>query len=180
MSNQGIQMPLLFIVKDPKSYPRAGKDAKVVASHVSARYRGWRKTNRRSLALDTTTQAILASGILSSSTWGNIKTIQFEVEDPAYAANVERLNEHHDDMTRRSEHFSAGFSKKTFQFQKENVENWTIFSDLISPQIASLGSHFFDPFTPTNSKFDAEMRSNLHFYFKVIRPFATHLMKPWR
>lgn len=51
-----------IIVKDPTSYPRAGKDAKVVASHVSVRYRGWRKINRRNLALDTTTKAILALG----------------------------------------------------------------------------------------------------------------------
>lgn len=171
MSDQGMQIPLLFIVNNPTSYTTGGRDAKAVASHVSARYRGWRKINRRSLMLDSTTKAILTS---------NIKSIKVEVDHPAYAENVERLNEHHEEMIQRSEHFSCGFSKKTFQFQREDVENWTIFADLISPQISSLGSHFFDPFTPTNVKFDTEMRSNLHFYFQVIRPFATHLMKPWR
>jgi hypothetical protein len=174
-----MQVPLLFIVNNPTSYPAGGRDAKAVASHVSARYRGWRKVNRRSLMLDSTTKAILTSNISSSSVLGNVKSIKVEIDDPAYAENVGRLNEHHEEMTKRSEHFSCGFSKKTFQFQREDVENWTIFADLISPQISSLGSHFFDPFTPTNVKFDTEMRSNLHFYFQVIRPFATHLMKPW-
>lgn len=177
MPDHGTKKPLLFIVNNPSNYTRGEKDAKAaVASHVSARYRGWRKINRRSLMLDSTTKAILTSSGPSPSPLIKIK---IEVEDPAYAKNVERLNKHHDEMTKRSEHFSSGFSKKTFQFQKEDIENWTIFADLISPQISSLGSHFFDPFSPPDLKLDTEMRSNLHFYFKVIHPFATHLMKPW-
>jgi hypothetical protein len=50
--------PLLFVLNDPKGNQ---VDAKAIASHVSARYKPWTKTNRKALALDATTKAILTS-----------------------------------------------------------------------------------------------------------------------
>ncbi len=49
----------------------------------------------------------------------------------------------------------------------------------ITPEISKLGLSLLDPFTSTSTGLDHDIISNLHFYFKVIRPFALHLIDDW-
>ncbi|KPI37262.1 uncharacterized protein AB675_1578 [Cyphellophora attinorum] len=42
-----------------------------------------------------------------------------------------------------------------------------------------LGYCSLDPFSTYGTEMDSEMRYNVHFYFQVIRPFATHLIDGW-
>ncbi|KIW15316.1 hypothetical protein PV08_05361 [Exophiala spinifera] len=178
-SNPGDQLPLLFITNNPRrySYTLCTNDAKAVASHVSARYRAWSKTNRRSLALDSTTRAILAARNSALQNPGSSKPLKAGANGTAYAETVERLKRYHHAMsTRRRRSFA-----ETLQSDRDesNSDTWSMFADIVSPHITQLGSQFFDPFTATNVKFDREIKSTLHFYFTVIQPFAISLMPSW-
>ncbi|KAJ9604605.1 hypothetical protein H2200_010719 [Cladophialophora chaetospira] len=165
--------PLMFIVgdgKNPQKSTRAIKSAKT--SHISSRYRYWSKANHRDLALDSTTKAILngASSYLNKLSTGNYR------KKPLELLNVDQ----EDDDTSPKEEVGPLTAPKRYvaerpwQRAREEYEEWT------SCPLSILGSQFFDIFAPSTAmKYDVEVKTNLYFYFKIIRPFATHLLQSW-
>lgn len=166
--------PLLFVIQDARTLSKSRADAKVIASHVSARYKPWKKTNRKTLVLHSTTKAILTS----KSTNGR-DAITKRAPKAEYEEYVEVLEEYHRQMLEKNEYFSDGFSRKTFMFQKGNNDTWHIFECFLDLKSSTVGSSVLDPFTPTSVKYDLEIKSNIHFYFKVIRPYAKRLVQGW-
>ncbi|EXJ60995.1 hypothetical protein A1O7_05148 [Cladophialophora yegresii CBS 114405] len=175
--------PLMFIVgdgKNPQKSTRAIKSAKT--SHISSRYRYWSKANHRDLALDSTTKAILngASSYLNKLSTGN-----YRKKPP------EQLNGEQADDDRRAREQSGLLDCKTTVITPESpqphvaVKPWEQarkdYEQWATCPLSILGSQFFDIFTPSVAmKYDIEVKTNLYFYFKIIRPFATHLLQPWQ
>ena len=149
--------PLLFVLQDNNDPRRSQVDAKAIASHVSARYKPWRKTNRKSLALDSTTKAILTYKRPPDDNSLQKGTTQ----DPALGAIEGTVS------------IAAGQEKNSDSTMWDNLRRAE------HPRLSVLGSSSFDPFTPTSQNINHEVKSNLHFYFKVIRPFALYLVQDW-
>jgi hypothetical protein len=175
--------PLMFIVgdgKNPQKSTRAIKSAKT--SHISSRYRYWSKANHRDLALDSTTKAILNG---ASSYLNKLSTGTYRKEPP------ELLSSDQADNDKRSEEQSGALvcntavirpaspnpnvAVKPWEQARRDYEEW------VACPLSILGSQFFDTFTPSTAmKYDIEIKTNLYFYFKIIRPFATHLLQSWQ
>ena len=175
--------PLMFIVgdgKNPAKSTRAIKSAKT--SHISSRYRYWSKANHRDLALDSTTKAILngASSYLNKLNTGNYRKKSVELSSPETVDG--------DDESPKVESaslvYKAADTEPTSQQPYVAVRSWARArkecEDWVSCPLSILGSQFFDIFTPSTAlKYDVEVKSNLYFYFRVIRPFAMHLLQSW-
>ncbi len=168
--------PLMFIVgdgKNPQKSTRAIKSAKT--SHISSRYRYWSKANHRDLALDSTTKAILNG---PSSYLNKLSTSNYRKK------SVGKLTPSRDDDHDSPKENSALVLKtfevapyvavKPWEGARREYEEW------VACPLSILGSQFFDIFTPSTAmRYDVEIKTNLYFYFKVIRPFATHLLQSW-
>jgi hypothetical protein len=179
MSSKQNPPPLMFIIgdgKNPQKSSRAVKSAKT--SHISSRYRYWSKANHRDLALDSTTKAILNG----PSSYLN------KLPASAYRNTSAEVEEDHPDAKRKDrdlEVIVAGTRITSVPSQprvaaihweraRQDYEEWT------ACPLSILGSQFFDIFTPSTAmKYDVEIKTNLYFYFKIIRPFATHLLPEW-
>jgi hypothetical protein len=166
--------PLLFIVSDgqnPYRSNRAIKSAKT--SHISSRYRYWNKAHHKDLALDSTTKAILngTSPPLNKLPDGIQRRpfLQLPSPDPSTEDEVETFEQ---------------AERKTAQERYTGIKPWAVarqqWREWVGSPLSVLGSSFFDIFTPTMSlQYDVEIKSNLYFYLKVIKPFAMHLLQSW-
>lgn len=212
---RGDAAPLTFIVRDVTNFNQGRKDAKAVASHVSSRYRGWRKTNRKQLALDATTQAILgpkrrkldgptfesaaASRSASLAPTDSLSEALSPGPSPVWTPTgpptptdvscvsstgpsvvVESYSKDDADEDYRQLTSRLGLLAPTAE-SSTAASNfaWRLFEDFVSPQPTLVGYHSLDPFSSFGPDMDMEMKSNLHFYFKVIRPFTAHLIDSW-
>jgi hypothetical protein len=215
---RGDAAPLMFIVRDASNFNQSRTDARAVASHVSSRYRGWRKTNRKQLALDATTQAILgpkrrkldgpsfesraATADPHSASRVPVESLSDAVSSdpspvwtpqgpptPTDATDVSMIgpvlpvdpvtgdesDEDYRQLTSR-----LGLLAPTAESSTGAASfAWRLFEDFVTPQPSLMGHHSLDPFSSFGTEMDLEMKSNLHFYFKVIRPFAHHLIQAW-
>lgn len=209
---RGDAAPLMFIVRDATNFNQGRKDVRAVASHVSSRYRGWRKANRNQLALDSTTQAILGSkrrkldgqSLASASSSRASSIVQTESfsealspgpspvftptctstptditylssAGPSIAVEHAPEDEDYRQLTSR-----LGLLAPTAENSSTTTAfAWRLFEDFVTPQPMLIGHHSLDPFASFGLDMDLEMKSNLHFYFKVIRPFAIHLIDSW-
>jgi hypothetical protein len=212
---RGDAAPLMFIVRDASNFNQSRKDAKAVASHVSSRYRGWRKTNRKQLALDATTQAILgpkrrklngdfvSAGTASRSTslapTDSLSDALSPGSSPVFTPTgpptptditslppvepdipISAAEEKVDDEDYRQLTSRLGLLAPTAENSTGATDYaWRLFEDFVSPQPNLVGYHSLDPFSSFGPEMDLEMKSNLHFYFKVIQPFAVHLIDSW-
>lgn len=196
MSHSKNPPPLMFIVGDgtnPSKSTKAIKSAKT--SHISSRYRYWSKANHRDLALDSTTKAILngPSSYLNKVASGNYrkKSLDHSSLTPRVGIGADNDDDEEDNVKNvKSEENGPQGCKvsedSTTQKQRSialipwerarrDYENW------VACPLSILGSQFFDIFTPSAAmKYDIEVKSNLYFYFKIIRPFATHLLQSWQ
>jgi hypothetical protein len=197
-------------------YPRRNEvDARAIASHVSARYKPWRKTNRKALALDSTTKAILTSkqppwdekaeanlGKEAGQNWHSTSRSPAERADatkradatistsPTNATRATSIQENKDregstwlQEIHHERHMESvdGYNDQVFEEAMPTLNS--SFRNLLTSQQgrpeSPLSFLFFDPFTPSGINFSRGIRSSLHFYFKILRPFALHLVDGW-
>jgi hypothetical protein len=174
--------PLMFIVgdgKNPQKSTRAIKSAKT--SHISSRYRYWSKANHRDLALDSTTKAILngASSYLNKLSTGNYRKEPPELSSGDQADDDKESPRQSGPLVCnraviRPATPNPNVAVKPWEQARRDYEEW------VACPLSILGSHFFDTFTPSTAmKYDIEIKTNLYFYFRIIRPFATHLLQSW-
>ena len=197
------QPPLLFVMHDDNDPWKSQIDTRAIASHVSARYKPWRKTNRKSLALDSTTRAILmfkqakthgTSRASSRSETASPLTIDPDPNESTqartsmqYSDRLEKDKEDYAVATVSAPHGlppseSALSSSDTFQhlFTSQSGRcHQDCALQSLTPRISTFASSFLDPFTSASTGCNHDISSNLHFYFKVIQPFALHLIDDW-
>ena len=86
------------------------------------------------------------------------------------------------DFCGESEHTAAGerpFLPSAEQSSEATAFVWSILKH--KPRLSLLGHHSLDPFSRCEgAELDTEVKSNVHFYFKLIRPFAKHLIEDWQ
>ncbi|EXJ87939.1 hypothetical protein A1O1_04866 [Capronia coronata CBS 617.96] len=170
--------PLLFIVRDAQSfnrgtYKKASAEAKAITSHVSRRYRGWRKTHRQNLLLDHTTNAILTS-VLPSEATRSANNVTQAIEE----TDNQVLSEYRQQLLESSSRWVYG-PFESHCLQADRPEKLILIDGSIVPQILRFGSQTLDPFVPDSFKYDREIQADLFFYIKILRPFAVHLIKGW-
>ena len=168
----------MFIIgdgKNPQKSTRAIKSAKT--SHISSRYRYWSKANHQDLALDSTTKAIL-TGASSYLNKVSSRTHHRKPEELLYYEE-DPLSEESGALVRTTADTTVTATNRyvvvrPWERARRDYEEW------VASPLSVLGSQFFDIFTPSTSlKYDVEVKSTLYFYFKTIRPFATHLLPQW-
>ncbi|KEF62263.1 uncharacterized protein A1O9_00235 [Exophiala aquamarina CBS 119918] len=174
MSKRRKPLPLLFIVQDAQtfSHPKSLAETRAISTHVNSRYREWRKTSHRDLLLHHTTNAILTSNP--------------PVEDIVPANDTNQVTddeidrffaEYRDQLMKTSRQWVYGsFDAEYLPKRKEKLR---LPEYLIVPRFSRLGSQTLDPFAPDFFRHDPELRSNLFYYIKIIRPFAIHLLEDW-
>lgn len=170
--------PLMFVIRDAQNFRRTQttKEAKAIASHISARYKGWNKINHKDLALDTTTKSILTWRFCQApSTSKYVKKETVQIQSPPEINELDR--------TVKSEVELAANTQVKSNLMVVAVKPWENalkrFEEFVAYRLLVLGSQFIDPFTPSLVRYDTEIKANLYYYFKVIRPFATHLIPSW-
>jgi hypothetical protein len=208
---RGDAAPLMFIVRDASNFKDGRKDAKAVASHVSSRYRGWRKTNREQLNLDSTTKAILGAkrrkldgpSFISSAVSRDVSVAPTEIlseptssvpspiftpadqssssEGSLSTALPDVIQEETTvvDVNDDYKQYTSRLSLLSPTAENSGIAAgyaWRLFEDFVTPQPVLVGCHSLDPFSSFGGEMDLEMRSNLHFYFTVVQPFAMHLI----
>ncbi|EXJ80932.1 hypothetical protein A1O3_07220 [Capronia epimyces CBS 606.96] len=174
--------PLLFIVQDSQSFRRrsskkAAAEAKAITSHVSSRYRGWRKTHHQSLVLDPTTNAILTSTPPIHAV-GSLPVPVNDVADQDQTSDQRLLSEYRQKLMETSGRWVYG-SFKLHRLQADRSERLILIDGSIVPPPSRLGSQTLDPFAPDMFKYDRELQASLFYYIKIIRPFAVHLLQGW-
>jgi hypothetical protein len=193
---------MIFINRDYTKRHRSKEEARIIASHASGCYRRWEKKARRKIVLDASTQSILGKRKIGSiapeatlpspqslptPTSSSLTPTSQNDEDVEYKLAVSRLDTYHESLLKTT--YDRPFNPSTFKFQRTSNSGWTtMYSDVAyiakmytpppSPD-SRIDSAFFDPFTTSSAMQDAEVNSSLHFYFKVIRPFVTHLIPDW-
>ena len=161
------RVPLRFIVCSVDDGPKSKKQAKAVASHISGTYKKWRKASapQGRLSLDSSTRAIIRP-------------------QSDHVAEVRVLKPM--DMVPKDQHVSNPKSVPD-PAQELETSNNEIKVELKDSRLASLspltlnniGSQCLDPFTALHEHVDRKVEPHLRFYFKVVLPFARHLLPSW-
>lgn len=170
--------PLLFITQGPNSFASqpTSDDAFAIASHITSRYNRWSKANRKSLLLDSTTKAILSRETSSGNPLppGQPTEVQVKGEDGQGTVSVVS------DV--RVAQWRGPIEEEDGQEDVDLVmKSWTVarreFERFVHVRLVELAPQFLDPFSKSN--YDSEVTSSLYFYFKIVQPFATHLIPGW-
>lgn len=167
----------MFIVDDAQN----PSETWAKRSHISSRYKFWNKANHKHLALDSTTKAILTDNPSHPTKLSPRSQQQKAIGIPAVdggddCADAECRTPTHkaDDSTSTSSDRKMTVVIKPWEPALRDYEDW------VSSPLSILGANFFDVFTPfAAAKYDAEIKSNVYFYFQVIKPFASHLLQSW-
>ena len=160
------RVPLKFIVRGVRDGPKTKTQARAIASHVSGTYKRWRKVSgpQDRLCLDSSTKAILKPPVPQST----------DEKEPSAPIKVE--------------HISMSSLEIDVTIEEPRHGNGTVddeetkakrFASLSPSMESGVGSHILDPFTPLHERIDRKVEPHLHFYFKVVLPFARRLLKSW-
>ena len=160
------RVPLKFIVRGVGDGPKTKTQAKAIASHVSGTHKRWRKVSapQDRLCLDSSTKAILKPPVPQS----------LDEEKPSAPIKVEHISMSslEIDVTVEEPRHGNG----TVDDEETKAKRFAS----VSPSMESgVGSQILDPFTPLHERIDRKVEPHLHFYFRVVLPFARRLLKSW-